>query len=149
MGQRLLLISLVFCLAGWVTPIFSATQQEQALRKITFPSGTTIEAEIADTLPKRQLGLMFRKSLANDRGMLFIFEKPDFYRFWMKNCRFPIDIIWLDEHKRIVYIKPNVPPCLDDLCPTFGSPKKASYVIEAVAGFANEQGLKPDMEVKF
>jgi len=149
MEKRLLLVSLVFYLAGWISPLTSIAQQDQALRRITFPSGTTIEAEIADTLPKRQLGLMFRTSLAKDRGMLFIFEKPDFYRFWMKNCRFPIDMIWLDQNKRIVYIKPNVPPCPDDPCPTFEAPQKASYVLETVAGFANEHGLKPGMETKF
>jgi uncharacterized protein len=149
MQKPLLVAYLVFFLVGLASAGIEAAQQEQALRKISFSTTATIQAEVADTAAKRQLGLMFRKSLAKDRGMLFIFEHPDFYRFWMKNCRFPIDMIWLDQNKRIVYIRSNVPPCLDDPCPTYGPEKKASYVIETVAGFANENGLRPGMEVKF
>ena len=149
MQKRTLIAFLVFFSMGWILPVLSADPQEPALRKITFPTGTAILAEVADTLPKRELGLMFRKSLAKDRGMLFTFEHPGLYHFWMKNCRLSLDIIWLDQKKRIVHIESNVPPCLSDPCPTYGPAEKTSYVIETVDGFANENGLRPGLEVKF
>ena len=147
--QKRLFTYLVFFSVGLAFAGIEAGGQEQTLRRITFSTGATIQAEVADTDAKRQLGLMFRKSLAQDHGMLFIFNQPDFYRFWMKNCRFPVDMIWLDQKKRIVDIKSNAPPCLDDPCPTYQPKEKALYVIETVAGFANENGLRPGMEVKF
>lgn len=149
MQKWLLLAYLVFFSVGLASSGIEAGQQEQTLRKITFPTGATIQVEVADTAVKRQLGLMFRKSLPQDRGMLFIFDQPDFYRFWMKNCLFPLDMIWLDREKRIVNVTSNAPPCLDDPCSTYQPKGKALYVIETVAGFANENGLLPGMEVKF
>jgi len=149
MKKRLLLASLVFFSVGLVSAGSEADQQEQTLRKITFSTGATIQAEVADTEAKRRLGLMFRESLPQDRGMLFIFDQPDLYSFWMKNCRFPLDMIWLDQNKRIVSVTSNAPPCLSDPCPTYQPKGKALYVIEAVAGFANENGLLPGTEVKF
>lgn len=149
MQKRLLLAYLVFFSVGLASAGIEAGQQEQTLRKITFPTGATLQAEVADTAAKRQLGLMFRKSLPQDRGMLFIFDQPDVYRFWMKNCLFPVDMIWLDQNKRIISITSNAPPCLSDPCPTYQPTSKALYVIEAVAGFAIENELRPGMEVKF
>ena len=149
MQKRLLLAYLIFCSVASASAGSNAGQQEQTLRKITFSTGATIQAEVADTVEKRQLGLMFRESLRQDRGMLFIFDQPDFYRFWMKNCRFPLDMIWLDQNKRIVSFTSNAPPCLGDPCPTYQPDEKALYVIETVAGFANEHGLRPGMKVKF
>ncbi len=149
MQKRLLFAYLLFFSVGLASAGIEAGQQEQTLRKITFSTGATIQAEVADTAVKRQLGLMFRKSLPQDRGMLFIFDQPDFYRFWMKNCLFPVDMIWLDREKRIVNVTSNVSPCLSDPCPTYQPTSKALYVIETVAGFANENGLRSGMEVKF
>jgi len=149
MQKRLLLASLVFFSVASASAGSETGRQEQALRKITFSTGAAIQAEVADTAVKRQLGLMFRKNLSQDRAMLFIFDQPDFYQFWMKNCLFPIDMIWLDQNKRIVNVTSNAPPCLSDPCPTYQPASKALYVIETVAGFANEKGLRPGMEVKF
>lgn len=149
MEKRRLFACLVFFSIGLASAGIEAGQQEQPLRKLTFPTDATLQAEVADTAVKRQSGLMFRKSLPQDHGMLFIFEQPDFYRFWMKNCLFPIDMIWLDQNKRIVSVTSNAPPCLSDPCPTYQPASKALYVIETVAGFANENGLRPGMEVKF
>ncbi|HXC61610.1 MAG TPA: DUF192 domain-containing protein, partial [Nitrospiria bacterium] len=141
MQKWLLLAFLIFFSVASASAGSETGRQEQALRKITFSTGTTIQAEVADTEAKRQLGLMFRKSLPQDRAMLFIFDRPDLYYFWMKNCLFPIDMVWLDQKKRIVNVTSNVPPCLSDPCPTYQPASKALYVIETVGGFANENGL--------
>ena len=121
-------------LAGW-----SVQVEELA---VGFPSGTTIQAELAVTPEQRARGLMFRDSLDADRGMLFVFPELAFHGFWMKNCRFPIDIIWLSAEKKIVHIERAVPPCKEDPCPTYGSLRKAKYVIEVVAEFSRREELR-------
>jgi uncharacterized membrane protein (UPF0127 family) len=84
----------------------------------------------------RSMGLMFRPSLPRDRGMLFIFERPDFHGIWMKNCRFPIDIVWLDEERRVVHVAEAVPPCKADPCPVYTPLRRAAFVVELNAGQA-------------
>jgi uncharacterized membrane protein (UPF0127 family) len=119
-------------------------------RTITLPTGTQVRAEIADTPDRRQTGLMFRDRLLDNEGMLFIFEQAMPYRFWMKNCRFPIDILWMDEQKVIVYIAENVPPCKGDPCPTYGPEDVASqFVLELMAGEAKRKELVIGQVLKF
>lgn len=130
-----------------VSPASYAAPKTQAIR---FPSGITINAEVADTPASRRRGLMFRDHLPEGGGMLFVFEEDRPYRFWMKNCKFPIDIIWLDAQKAVVYFSENTPPCFSDPCPTYG-PKEspARYVIEVAAGFVHERGLKVGTAIHF
>jgi uncharacterized membrane protein (UPF0127 family) len=109
---------------------------------VAFPSGRKIQAELAVTPDERARGLMFRESLAADRGMLFVFPVADFHGFWMKNCRFPIDIIWLSPEKKVVHIEKTVPPCKKDPCPSYGPMRKAKYVLEVVADFTGREKLR-------
>ncbi len=109
---------------------------------VAFPSGRKIQAELALTPDERARGLMFRDSLAADRGMLFVFPVADFHGFWMKNCRFPIDIIWLSPEKKVVHIETAVPPCKKDPCPSYGPMRKAKYVLEVVADFTRRERLR-------
>jgi uncharacterized membrane protein (UPF0127 family) len=87
----------------------------------------------------RAMGLMFRPSLPADRGLLFVFDDVDFHGIWMKNCRFPIDIVWLDEERRVVHVAEAVPPCKADPCPVYTPMKKAAYVVEINAGQARRE----------
>ena len=80
---------------------------------VTTSTGEEIPVEVADTLKKRSLGLGKRTSLKKGWGMLFVFEKRKTHRFWMKDMQFPLDIIWLDNH-RIVHIIHNVQPFNSD-----------------------------------
>ncbi len=116
---------------------------------VGFPSGTTIQAELALTPEQRARGLMFRDSLDPDRGMLFVFPEPAFHGFWMKNCKFPIDILWLSAEKKIVHIERAVPPCKEDPCPTYGSLRKAQYVLEVVAEFSRREELRLGDPIEF
>ena len=136
-------------IAGWF-----AVQPVSAPRKtlpVTFPNGTTIEAELAVTAPQRAQGLMFRPGLGPDEGMLFVFEFPGENRFWMKDTLIALDMIWMDPGKRIVHIEPNVPPCKADPCPTYGpGPARNSlFVLEVAAGHAAELGLTVGGVLKF
>jgi uncharacterized protein len=121
-----------------------ATAGQDHLVQVSTPHGGTIQAEIADTTEKRAKGLMYRDSLAKDRGMLFTFAEPQLWTFWMKNTRIPLDIIWMDSKKRIVHIERNVPTCsrTDDGCPQYQPNDNAMYVLELAAGVADALKLQ-------
>lgn len=110
--------------------------------QVFLPGGEVIYAELALTEQERQLGLMFRKGINPDQGMLFVFKKEDIHSFWMKNMEFPIDIIWLDKDKRIVHIEKNVPPCKTEFCPSYAPPIPAKYVLEIKSGYSEIYELK-------
>ena len=110
--------------------------------RIKFENGRVINAEIASTGEEKALGLMFRESLSKDEGMLFVFDFPSNYSFWMKNMNFAIDIIWVSSDFRIVDITKNAEPCKgNEKCRSYASAKKAKYVIEVASGFADENNL--------
>jgi hypothetical protein len=110
-----------------------------AVVPLTLPSGTVLQVEVMVKDEDRAMGLMFRPSLPRDRGMLFVFERPDFHGIWMKNCRFPIDIVWLDEQRKIVHVAESVPPCKADPCPVYNPLRRAAYVVELNAGQARRE----------
>lgn len=85
---------------------------------------------------------MFRKSLEEDKGMFFIFDKEGIYSFWMKNTLIPIDIIWLDKNYDIVFISKNSRPCGNDNCLVINPNINARYVLEINAGISEKIGLK-------
>ena len=107
--------------------------------------------EIADTDELRARGLMYRESMAENEGMVFIFDTPGSYPFWMKNTLIPLDMIWVDADRRVVFIAPSVPPCKADPCPNFPAtpPPPALYVVEVVSGFAKKHGVKVGDQLVF
>lgn len=142
--------ALILFLFVAILPRPASAEKLPAHRTVVFPSGTKINAEVADTPEKRSVGLMFRDSLAPGSGMLFIFQEAHPYLFWMKNCRFPIDIIWLNEQKEVIFISEKTPPCKADPCPNYGPlDKNALYVVEVEAGFAQKEKLKLGAKVRF
>lgn len=116
---------------------------------LTLPSGKVLQVEVMVRDEDRQMGLMFRPSLPEDRGMLFVFDVADFHSIWMKNCRFSIDILWLDETGRVVHLAEAVPPCRADPCPTYGPLRRAAYVVELNAGQARREQAVVGARVSF
>jgi uncharacterized protein len=125
--------------AGVLLALAGASGAAPAVVPLTLPSGTVLQVEVMVRDEDRQMGLMFRPSLARDHGMLFVFERPDFHGIWMKNCRFPIDILWLDEERKVVHVAEAVPPCKADPCPVYNPLRRASYVVELNAGQARRE----------
>jgi len=119
------------------------------LTSLLLPSGRKLTVEVVASGEERALGLMFRDSLPADRGMLFLFESSGFQGIWMKNCRFPIDIVWLDENRRVVHLAENVPPCRQDPCPTYAPLRRALYVLELNAGQARREGALVGATLEF
>ena len=116
---------------------------------VTTSTGEEIPVEVADTLKKRSLGLGKRTSLKKGWGMLFVFEKRKPHRFWMKDMQFPLDIIWLDNH-RIVHIIHNAKPANSrDEPKVMTSPVPVNFVLEIAAGRAAKLSLKTGQRMKF
>lgn len=107
-----------------------------------------INADVMDNQAERSLGLMFRESLKEGNGMLFIFDNSDRYSFWMKNVKFPIDIIFVNEDKQIVHIYKSVPPCSEEPCEHYTPALPAKYVVEVVAGFSDKYNVEIGQEVE-
>ena len=107
-----------------------------------------IDLEIVATSEEMKKGLSGRIDLAEDQGMLFVFGMSGFHSFWMKGMLFPIDIIWINENKEVVYIKENLQACLEN-CQLFTPDKKSKYVLEVKAGIVDKIDIKIGDEVIF
>lgn len=116
---------------------------------LTLPSGKVLQTEVMVRDEDRQMGLMFRPSLPLDHGMLFQFEQPGFPTIWMKNCKFPIDILWLDDEHRVVHLEQSVPPCKKEPCPLYQPLRQASFVVEINAGQAKREKALIGSTLKF
>lgn len=99
----------------------------------------TFRIEIADTQALRTKGLSDRETLAPVDGLLFIFEDPGDYGFWMKDMLFPIDIIWISSDYEIVDISTDVQP--ESFPEVFHASAPVQYVLETEVGFANAHGI--------
>jgi uncharacterized membrane protein (UPF0127 family) len=117
----------------------AAVRAEPAVITLKLPSGKVLQSEVMVKDEDRAMGLMFRPSLPLDRGMLFVFDEPDFHGIWMKNCKFPIDIVWLDENHKVVQVAESVPPCTKDPCPAYSPLRRAAYVVEMNSGQARKE----------
>jgi len=127
----------------------ASTLATPAVIPLTLPSGKLLQTEVMVSDEDRQMGLMFRPSLPLDHGMLFIFEQPDFHAIWMKNCKFPIDILWLDEQGKVVHVAEKVPPCKTEPCPVYQPLQRAAYVVELNAGQARKGKAVVGSRVEF
>lgn len=93
--------------------------------------------------PKEKLkGLSYKEKLKDREGLLFVFDKEDIYPFWMKDTLIPLDIIWIDNENKVVYIKENAQPCLKDNCSHIIPNRKAKYVLEIAAGTVKQLGTE-------
>lgn len=109
----------------------------------------TFKLYVAKSNKEKEIGLSEKKSLPPDFGMLFSFEKPDYYSFWMKNMQFPIDILFING-KKIVKIYQNVQPptSKEESLPIYQSEKPADKVLEINSGLSQKYNFKEGDEVK-
>ncbi len=107
--------------------------------------GLDINATIVSTNDDQKRGLGKKESLPLNEGMIFVFDQPGVYSFWMKDMKFAIDIIWMDENKKVVDIAPNVvpEPGKSDRDLTLYKPKEsAKYVLEVNAGLSSLNNIQ-------
>jgi len=100
-----------------------------------------LDVEIASTPEEKARGLMYRDSLEDGKGILFLFDSESRHGFWMKNMKFPIDMIWVNSDREIVYIERSVPPCREEPCTVYRPSGKAKYVLETRANFTGDNGI--------
>ena len=113
-------------------------------------NGLILVADVAATDEQKTKGLAVKNSLAENEAMLFVFDNEAQHTFWMKNMKFPIDIIWIGSDKRVVHIEHNLQPCSSELlCPTYKPVADSLYVLETVAGFAERHGITKGTPVDF
>jgi uncharacterized membrane protein (UPF0127 family) len=104
------------------------------------------EVEIADTPAKRELGLQYRRELAENRGMLFLFADDREQTFWMKNTPIPLDMIFIDaDHKIVGIVEEAVPFTLDSR--SVGAPSR--FVLEIKGGLCRRHGIQPGDRIRF
>ena len=116
---------------------------------IVAPDGkprATVAVEVANTEPQREFGLMYRKHLDDNAGMIFVFPNAAPRNFWMHNTPISLDMIFADATGRIVGIVANAEPYSDKLLGVEGD---SEYVLEVNAGFCARKGIKPGDRMDF
>lgn len=149
-GKLLLLILLLIVNSLLLILIFSDKQAENIPRKEVCIDDTCFNAELAITPEEQEKGLMYRTIMKDNEGMLFVFSESKEYGFWMKNTFIPLDIIWIDENKKIVTIKSAI-PCenKNNSCEVYYPTQNATYVLEINSGLAQQNNINVGDFVNF
>jgi uncharacterized membrane protein (UPF0127 family) len=138
-----LAITLTTCLLG------SACTTDAGGAKVvlhTKGGDVPVSVEIANTPDQRSLGLMYRKELGAEAGMLFVFDEPDHLMFWMKNTVLPLDMIFIRDDRHVLGVVKNAVPYTTT---SRGVPGESRYVLEVNAGFSDRHGIADGDAVSF
>ncbi|WP_373559778.1 DUF192 domain-containing protein [Bordetella genomosp. 10] len=143
-GRGAAMAALLFAFAATFTAGAGAARAEEitaaqpTLRTVQLAAGIhVIHAEIANTEDSRRRGLMFRKSLEANDGMLFVFDDPDLQCFWMHNTPLPLSIAFIADDGTIVNVADMAPETDDTHC----SKKPVRYALEMAQGWFNDHGI--------
>lgn len=108
--------------------------------------GVEVEVEVAHTDATRRRGLMFRRSMPSDHGMLFLFDREEHQSFWMRNTFLRLDIIFLDGDRRVVGVIEDAPPLTTE---SRAVEADSQYVLEVHGGFSRTHGIGPGTRARF
>ncbi len=129
-------------LALAAVPLAAAAQDK--LPTLTLSAGIhLIRAEVANTVASRAQGLMFRKSLGANQGMLFVFAEVERHCMWMRNTYVPLSVAFLDEGGVILNVADMQPQTEDSHC----AAKPARYALEMNQGWFAAKGVKPGARI--
>ena len=117
--------------------------------RVTLPSGAVYTVEVARTPEEQAQGLMFRESLPERTGMIFLFSDKGVHRFWMKNTMIPLDMIWMDGDGRVLFVSADTPPCKADPCASYGPDAPAASVLEIAGGRAGKENVTVGSVIRF
>jgi len=141
------LASILLCSCVAEVEAIAAEPQATAPTAIA-PDGHVFHLELALTPEQQARGYMYRTKVPEDQGMLFVFPASEFHSFWMKNCRVPLDILWLSDELTIVHLEAALPPCRKDPCPGYSPMSKARYVLEIASGEAKKHQLRVGQRIQ-
>ncbi len=150
--MRFLLIAALCFTAACSKSSSSDPVRDFSSRQITMPNGATILVEVMTDPVDITRGMMFRDSLAPDRGMLFIFGTPGQYSFWMYQVKIPLDIVWMDQNRRVTEISANTPPCPSKSareCTYSGGHETSIFILELGGGQAEKYGIRTGSVIEF
>jgi uncharacterized protein len=140
--MRMLLLRVFICLTFLGASSFSqaqAREEPQSLPAVQLTSGMhMIQAQVARTPEQRNIGLMYRKSMALHEGMLFVFEEPGVQCFWMKNTLIPLSAAFIADDGTVVNIEDMKPQTLDSHC----SKQPVRFVLEMNQGWFAKRAIK-------
>ncbi len=122
--------------------------QQLPVSAIAVVGDKKIELEVAKKPQELAHGLKFRSSLPQNRGMLFEIAKPQKVRFWMKDVRIPLDIIFIQPNGVVNTVTANSPPCPKEPCPLYYSTTPVNRVLELNAGAAQQLGIEPGTTIQ-
>jgi uncharacterized protein len=123
---------------------FQSRPQKEFVSKVEIRN-VSVEVEVVDDEESRNKGLGRRESLAENKGMLFVFNEEDFHMFWMKGMNFPLDIIWINDGVVVDLIQNVSHPSegtLDTSLPIYRPEALANFVLEVNAGFVEENDIQ-------
>ncbi len=156
-------LALAVALAGCSQPIFGdenatpsadaadSTDENVTATFVTDEGNATVSLEVADTSEERERGLMYRQSLPDDHGMVFVYDDADDRSFWMKNTYVPLDMIFVAPDgtvSNVEHAEPEPNTSTADL-ERYESDGPAQYVVELERGFANRTGVDAGSEIVF
>ena len=121
--------------------------EELVSGEVLYFDDVAIRLEFAETAEERQKGLSGRESLPRGTGLFFVFPESDLHGIWMRDMRFPIDVIWLNESLVVVDTAINVTPAT--FPKVFQPQVPARYVLETNYGLVEVHGIKPGMQAFF
>lgn len=127
-------------------PQFKKEGELEFIRKNLKEPVKKIDIELAENDDERSQGLMYRRSMDDSKGMLFIFPQEEPQSFWMKNTVIPLDIIYVNSKMEIVKIFKNTVPFSEKSLP---SEKPATYVVEVIGGYTDKYGIKEGDLINF
>jgi uncharacterized membrane protein (UPF0127 family) len=157
MSKNLILIGLILALAliaGCTQTTASGNESSEnnigneGLSKVCF-GAKCFYVELAVTSEEISRGLMFREHLDPDKGMLFIYKDEGVHYFWMKNTLIPLDMLWINGNKEVVFISKDVQPCETSQCPLISPGQKVQYVLELNGGTSDKIGLTIGDKITF
>ena len=122
---------------------------EVVLPRATLPDGATVDLELATTPEETTSGLMFRPSLAANRGMLLLWSEERYATIWMMNVLVPLDIVYLDDAGKVIEVVADARPCTAEPCPRFTPDEPSRAVLEMAAGSAVAHGITVGANIKF
>ncbi len=133
-----------FALGAFFTPLEPVSPRHIIAMEEILLGGKTLRVQIADTDAARTRWLSGIETLEDDEGMWFVFPEDGLHTFWMKDMRFPIDILWLDAEQRIIHIEHQVRP--ETFPRSFMPNSPARYVLEVRAGWVQEYDIQIGMQ---
>lgn len=149
----LVLIAVILIAAGasLLAQNYSSSQKGFEAAFQTDTGEVDVVLEIANTSSERKKGLMYRKSMAENHGMIFVFPEEDDRSFWMKNTHIPLDIIFIDANQTVINIEKAYPESdtREENLRRYESDRPAKYVVELNQNFTDRNGIETGDKIMF